>query len=201
MSITTTHNPLITLTFTNCELALRLFQRRIELEDKKEAHVAGAEGESSSVPLVVEYINSSPHCQELTAIWEVMFQKDRAKTQYTAQLLDTMATLIRACTQPHTPSKVWRSATDFARKVCKRTPNTPKESAELTVLSQILKHRLNNLITNLGSDFNVLVNSTLRLLTALVLSSPAHARELFSNFNFAFKVRWHAERPMFKCFV
>jgi len=85
--------------------ALKLFNRRMELEPATE---------TSS--LLSQYITSSPHCQELLTIWDLMFQQDRAKTFSSAQLLETMATLIKQSTSTNAPSANWRAAIELSRK-------------------------------------------------------------------------------------
>jgi hypothetical protein len=111
--------------------------------------------------LLDEYFASSPLFQEFFALWDFLQHRDRARTFIGAQLLDGIEAVLR-----------FSGADSPAASVFSR---------------ELLKKKLQVLTSNLTSEFNAILISSLKVLKAIALQGPWQAREVFRNMNFAVK--------------
>lgn len=121
--------------------------------------------------ILQQYIRSSPECRELITIFENVISTERSKGKDASVLLDIFSLILQKNRNPK----------------CKYTNSF--------LSKYIIKKRMNTIFSYIGSDNYPLINSALRLLISINRLGSIQARDVFTHFNFGYKVKYHHDIP------
>lgn len=114
--------------------------------------------------ILQQYIRSSPEIRELITIFENIISTERSKGKDASILLDIFSIILQK-------------------------NRNPKNKYTNSFLSKyIIKKRMNTLFSYIGSDNYPLINAALRLLISINRLGSIQARDVFTHFNFGYKV-------------
>eukprot|EP01116_Phalansterium_solitarium_P023125 TRINITY_DN7940_c0_g1_i3.p1 TRINITY_DN7940_c0_g1~~TRINITY_DN7940_c0_g1_i3.p1 ORF type:complete len:324 (-),score=46.63 TRINITY_DN7940_c0_g1_i3:187-1158(-) len=144
---------------------LSAFSKQIaEVSQKKKGSTHEStidQDDADETPLLLEYLKGSPECNEIFSIW--------------------------AAQQKNYRSRVSTSAMEVLAAILTHNDFSPTKNVNSFVGRKVFKEFLKNIYSCLASEFAHVVGVAFRLLTGVVSSNTAVARDLFHAFNWGWK--------------